>query len=88
MVTKKTSEKNEKNPSDVPEKITTIKLQEKTKLRLNKLKEFNLESYDQVLRKILYILNMCRKNPEKAKRFLEKIDESIQRDKEYPEDDN
>jgi len=68
------------------DKITTIKVQEKTKNRLNKLKEYELESYEQVLRKMLYILNMCRKTPEKAKRFLEKIDESIKRDKDYDED--
>jgi len=68
------------------EKITTIKVWEKTKLRLNRLKEFDLESYEQVLRKMLYILNMCRKNPEKAKRFLEKIDASIRRERDYEED--
>ena len=68
------------------EKITTIKVQQETKSRLNKLKEYNLESYDQLLRKMLYVLNMCRKNPERAKKFLEKVDESIKRDKEYSED--
>ena len=69
-------------------KITTIKVQEETKLRLNKLKEYDLESYEQVLRKILYILNMCRKTPEKAKRFLEKIDINIKREKEYSQDND
>ena len=65
------------------DKITTIKLQEKTKLRLNKLKEYELESYEQVVRKILFILNLCRKSPEKAKYLLEKIDASIKREKQY-----
>ena len=63
-----------------------MKVQEETKLRLNKLKEFELESYEQVLRKILYILNMCKKNPEKAKLFLSRIDKNIKRGKEYNKD--
>ncbi len=67
-------------------KVTTIKIQEKTKKRLNKLKEYELESYEQILRKMLYILNLCRKKPELAKRKLELIDESIKREKDYKED--
>ena len=58
-------------------KVTTIKLFKKTKSRLNKLKEYERESYDQVLRKILYILNVCRRNPNEAKSILEKIDKEF-----------
>lgn len=54
-------------------KITTIKLVEETKLRLEKLREHKRESYDDILRKILYILNIARDDPEKAKRVLERI---------------
>lgn len=57
------------------EKITTLKLLEETKLRLEKLREHKRETYDDILRKILYILNTVRDEPEKAKRILEKIDE-------------
>ena len=64
-------------------KITTIKVQRETKLRLNKLREYDLESYEQVLRKMLFILNLCRKRPESAKKKLEQIDISIRRSKEY-----
>ena len=56
-------------------KITTIKLLEETKLRIEKLRENKRESYDEILRKILYILNTARDSPEKAKRILEKISE-------------
>ena len=56
-------------------KITTIKLVEETKLRLEKLREHKRESYDDILRKILYILNIARDDPEKAKRVLERISE-------------
>ncbi|NPE26461.1 hypothetical protein HNV12_00465 [Methanococcoides sp. SA1] len=54
-------------------KITTIKLLEETKLRLEKLREHKRESYDDILRKILYVLNTARDSPESAKRVLEKI---------------
>jgi len=56
-------------------KITTIKLLEETKLRIKKLREQKGESYDDILRKILYILNTARDDPEKARRILEKISE-------------
>jgi len=56
-------------------KITTIKLLEETKFRIEKLRENKRESYDEILRKILYILNTARDSPEKAKRILERISE-------------
>jgi len=60
-------------------KITTIKLLEETKLRLDKLREQKGESYDDILRKILYILNVARDEPERAKRILERISELRER---------
>tara|TARA_Y100000310_G_scaffold341368_1_gene440286 strand:+ start:302 stop:571 length:270 start_codon:yes stop_codon:yes gene_type:complete len=64
---------NKKNK--VSSKITTIKLLEETKLRLEKLREHKRESYDDILKKILYVLNVARDDPEKARRVLEKIDD-------------
>ncbi|MFA5485004.1 MAG: hypothetical protein WC260_02025 [Candidatus Pacearchaeota archaeon] len=55
--------------------ITTIKLKKETKERLGKLKESRRESYDDIIRKILYVLNTTRDNPNKAKLILERIDE-------------
>ena len=60
-------------------KVTTIKLLEETKLRIEKLREHKRESYDDILRKILYVLNLARDNPEKAKRVLERISDLRQR---------
>jgi len=57
------------------EKVTTIKLLEETKIRIEKLREHKRESYDDILRKILYVLNTARDSPEKAKRILERISE-------------
>lgn len=61
------------------EKITTIKLLEETKLRIEKLREHKRESYDDILKKILYVLNLARDSPEKAKRVLERISELRQK---------
>ena len=55
--------------------IKTIKLKKETKERLGKLKESRRESYDDIIRKILYVLNTTRDNPNKAKLILERIDE-------------
>ncbi len=60
-------------------KITTVKLLEETKLRLEKLREHKRESYDDILRKILYILNIARDDPDKARRILERISELRER---------
>jgi len=56
-------------------KITTIKLQFQTKSRLDKLKEHKRETYDDILRKMLWLLNTLKTAPEKAQYTLKKIDE-------------
>jgi hypothetical protein len=53
--------------------ISTIKLKKSTKSRLNKLKEYKRETYEDTVEKILEILNTCRVNPEKARIKLLKI---------------
>ncbi|MBS3081030.1 hypothetical protein J4221_06140 [Candidatus Pacearchaeota archaeon] len=74
-------------------KITTIKISKETKERLDGLKEYNRESYDEILRKILFILNYTKKDPEKAHNILIKIDANIKRNErmqksgEYTEDE-
>jgi len=70
----------EKIPEKKNQKVTTLKLFKKTKLRLDKLKEYERESYEQVLRKILYVLNICRINPNEARSILEKIDKKESKD--------
>lgn len=82
-MTKKTSKipkraKN-KNISSNREKITTLKLQEETKQRLEKLREHKRETYDDIIKKILYVLNAVRDDSHKAKYILEFIDEKRKR---------
>lgn len=67
------------NKKNTKEKVTTIKLLEETKLRIEKLREHKRESYDDILRKILYVLNVARDEPENARRILEKISDIRQR---------
>jgi len=55
-------------------RITTIKLNRSTKDRLDGLKEYRRESYEELIEKILEILNICKMNPLKARAKLMKID--------------
>lgn len=56
-------------------KITTLKLEKETKDRLDRLREHKRETYDDIIRKILAVLNMVREDPGKARTILEFIDE-------------
>ena len=63
--------------------ITTIKLNKQTKARLDRLKEHERETYEQVIKKILYILNVSKKDPLKAMRIFSKIDSAIKQREVY-----
>ncbi len=65
------------------ENITTIKIYKQTKERLDRLKEHPRETYEQVLRKVLFILNTAKKNPEKAQKILERLDNIVRDKKEF-----
>lgn len=69
------SNKKQTKRKEVSQKITTLKLLEETKTRIEKLREHKKESYDDLLRKILYVLNLVREDPEKARRALIRISE-------------
>ena len=63
--------------------ITTIKLEKETKKRLQKLKIHKRESYDEVIRKMLSILNNLKVNPGQARSRLlenERIKERLKAD--------
>ena len=59
--------------------ITTIKVYQTTKVNLDRFKEHRKESYDDILRKILYILDLVEKDPELGKRILEEIEAAKER---------
>lgn len=54
--------------------ITTIKVYSKTKISLNEFKEYDKESYDQILKKLLYLAHIIRQNPELGRKFLEEVE--------------
>lgn len=66
----------------------TIKLEKQTKTRLEHLKEHERETYDQVIKKMLYILNRIRKDPVSANRILQNIDKNIRRRQGFKEKEN
>ncbi len=55
-------------------KITTIKLSESTKLRLEKLRVYERETYDEILRRMLDLLTLTRIDPDKAESTLISIE--------------
>jgi hypothetical protein len=62
---------------------TTIKITRKTKQRLDNLKEYDRETFEEVIRKVLHILNRIRKDPVSANRILQGIDKNIRRKRSY-----
>lgn len=57
-------------------KITTVKLSGITKSRLDKLKVHRRETYDEILNKVLDILNVCKINPLRARAKLMVLDKA------------
>lgn len=60
--------------NDQKPEITTIKLSKQTKERLDKLKVYKRESYEEIIQKVLEILNLTRTSPERARAKLIAID--------------
>jgi len=77
---------NSKKTNNSENTITTIKLSNQTKERLERFKEHPKETYDEVLKKMLFILNNCRKDPEKSQKILLGIDKRTHARKEYDSD--
>ena len=60
---------------------TTIKLDTKTKERLDKLRIYKRETYDEIVQSMLTILNLCKVNPERARTRLIAIDNARRKGK-------
>lgn len=61
---------------------TTVRLKEQTKEELNTFREYKNETYDEIIRKILYIARNVRKNPQLSKKTVTEIEEARRRIKE------
>jgi len=58
---------------------TTIKLHEDTKHELDQFREYKNESYDEVIKKILYIVKTARTDPELSQEAAIAIEEARKR---------
>ena len=55
---------------------TTIKLNSKTKSELGKFRRYKNESYDEIVRKLIHIVNMCEKEPRLGQKTVWEIREA------------
>lgn len=60
-------------------KITTVKLSNPTKSRIDHLKLYPRETYDEIIQRLLNILNITMKSPEAARNRLIALDKQRKR---------
>jgi hypothetical protein len=58
---------------------TTIRLNEKTKAELDAFKQYKSESYDELVRKLIYLAKMCEKEPKLSQKTILEIKEARER---------
>lgn len=61
---------------------TTIKIHEDTKSKLDRYRECKNESYDEVIKKLVYIVKKAKKEPELSKETIKQIEKARERIKE------
>ncbi len=58
---------------------TTIRLNNTTKEQLDSFKQYKNESYDELVRKLIYLAKMCEKKPEISQKTVLEIKEARER---------
>ena len=58
---------------------TTIKIHEDTKLELDGFREYKNESYDEVIKKVVFIAKVCKTEPELSKETIKAIEKARER---------
>lgn len=58
---------------------TTIKIHEDTKQELDQFREYRNESYDEVIRKMIFIARIAKTEPELSKETVEAIEKARER---------
>ena len=58
---------------------TTIKIHKETKSQIDQFREYKNESYDEVLKKLIYIVKKIKKEPELSKETLIAIEAARER---------
>jgi hypothetical protein len=67
--------------NSISSKISTIKLSKATKDRIDKLRVYKRETYEEILQKMLETLNLLKVNPDAARRRLGLIDRRRKKDR-------
>lgn len=58
---------------------TTIKIQNNTKSQLDQFREYKNESYDEVIKKVIYIVKTCKSEPKLSQETIEAIEKARER---------
>ena len=58
---------------------TTIKIHKETKAEIDQFREYKNESYDEILKKLIYIVKNLKKEPELSKETIEAIEAARER---------
>lgn len=58
---------------------TTIRLNQRTKEELDGFKQYKSESYDELVRKLIYLAKMCEKEPKLSQKAIVEIKEARER---------
>ncbi|MBN2421718.1 hypothetical protein JXB41_00705 [Candidatus Woesearchaeota archaeon] len=58
---------------------TTIKIHEDTKIQIDQFREYKNESYDEVLKKLIYIAKKAKSQPQLSQETVEAIEKARER---------
>jgi hypothetical protein len=58
---------------------TTIKIHKDTKTEIDQFREYKNESYDEVIKKLIYIIKSIKKDPELSKETIHAIEQARKR---------
>jgi hypothetical protein len=58
---------------------TTVRLNIQTKEELDKFKQYKNESYDELIRKLIYIVKLCENEPRLSQKTIKEIREARER---------
>lgn len=52
---------------------TTIRLNQETKSELDRYRQYKNESYDELIRKLIFIIKVCEKEPKLSQKTIQEI---------------
>lgn len=58
---------------------TTIRLNTETKTELDRFRQYKNESYNELIRKLIYIAKICEKQPKLSQKTIQEIKEARER---------